>query len=67
MQDDFDWSIKEIVVVPQVDAIAVYENPDGDIVIRQRDDYNDDPFVCIPRSSLESVITALVAIHSGEE
>ena len=63
MSKDFDWhspEAKESIVVPQVEAIAVYTNPDGNIVIRQQDSYGgEDHFVLIPRSNVNALIKAL--------
>jgi len=57
---DFDWSDTESVVVENVDAIAVYPNPGGDIVIRQDSRLNgEDIFVVLPMSKLSSIISAL--------
>ena len=44
--DSFDWFDNECVVVPEQEALAVYPNPDGDVVIRReaRWDENEDPF-----------------------
>lgn len=51
---------KEAVVVPSVQAIAVYTNPDGDIVIRQQDPMGqDDAVVVIPRAMVGRVVKAL--------
>jgi len=33
---DFSWRDTDAVVVRQQDAIAVYSNPDGDLLIRRR-------------------------------
>ena len=35
---DFDWQNDELVVLPLQPATAVYTNPHGVIVIRQRDE-----------------------------
>lgn len=52
----------EATVVPSVQAIAVYENPRGDVVIRQQGSMGeDDAFVHIPRSMLTIIINALKA------
>ncbi len=37
MSGDFDWTETESMVLGQQLAIAVYENPRRDIVIRQQD------------------------------
>ena len=63
MSNDFKWhdaESKESVVVPSVDAIAVYSNPDGDVVIRQESRMGEeDSVIVIPRSMIEHVIGAL--------
>jgi len=63
--DDFDWNAdgnKEDVVIPQVDAVAVYQNGTGNVVIRQQDPMGDrDQFVVIPRGSVNTLIKALRA------
>ena len=47
--NDFSWSDESLVVVKRVDAIAVYKNPEGDIVIRQENRGNDeDSRVVVP-------------------
>lgn len=59
-EDNFNWNNNESVVVEPMEAIAVYTNPKGDIVIRQQRGYPDeDVFVVIPRSRVEDVVTAL--------
>jgi hypothetical protein len=42
--EDFSWRDTDAVAVRQQDAIAVYSNPDGDLVIRRRQawDENED-------------------------
>lgn len=40
-KDEFDWGDKESVVVKSQDAIAVYPNPDGDIVIRRQQSWQE--------------------------
>jgi hypothetical protein len=57
---DFSWSDTNSVVVEPVEAIAVYRNPKGAIVIRQQDTMGgDDMVVIIPQSRLQDVILAL--------
>jgi hypothetical protein len=47
--NDFSWSDESLIVVKRVDAIAVYKNPEGDIVIRQENRGNDeDSRVVVP-------------------
>lgn len=45
---DFDWSHSESVVFRSYAAVAVYQNEDGDLVIRQKQDgYDDEDSVVI--------------------
>jgi hypothetical protein len=47
--NDFSWSDEALIVVKRVDAIAVYKNPEGDIVIRQeRRSGGEDNVVIVP-------------------
>lgn len=47
-------------IVNQVDAIAVYRNGGGDIVIRQRHPMaNEDPCIVIPLEQAENLIEAI--------
>ncbi len=60
MSQDFDWSSESVVVQP-VEAIAVYTNPRGEIVIRQRSLVgSEDPFIVIPISHVQSVVDAML-------
>jgi hypothetical protein len=53
---------KESIVVKSVEAIAVYTNELGDIVIRQQNMMGDDDyFVSFPKSSINALIKALKA------
>lgn len=58
-----DWSsseMKQHIVVPQVDAIAVYRNPDGDVVVRQRNSTGeDDAVIFVPPSAVAALVKAL--------
>lgn len=55
--EDFSWDDSESVAV---EAIAVYSNPEGDIVIRQQSAMGeDDVWVVIPRGRVADVIAAL--------
>ena len=59
---DFNWQDnEEAIVIPRQDAIAVYANPDGDVVIRRERDWNeqDDVFIVINRKCVHSVIEAM--------
>jgi len=65
MAQDWDWSLKESagdIVVPSVDAIAVYQNQQQDVVIRQQNSLGeDDHVIIIPKSNVRAVIKALQA------
>jgi len=62
MDDDFDWiEARDSIVIKEVSAIAVYQNPNGDVVIRQKCGPNDecDSFVVLPKSEITKLITAV--------
>lgn len=60
MGSDWNWNDKESTVIPAVQAVAVYTNPSGDIVIRQQDHYgDDDAVIVIPRSQAAQLAKAL--------
>lgn len=63
MAQDWDWygdSERESIVVQEVSAVAVYQNPQGDIVIRQKSGITDeDSLIVIPPSSIDALIKAL--------
>jgi hypothetical protein len=60
MSDDFSWDNDESIVVEPVLGIAVYENPDGDVVIRIQSDCSDgDEFIAIPRDRARAVAAAI--------
>jgi hypothetical protein len=60
MDDWLSGSLKDSTVVPQVDAIAVYTNLDGLVVIRQRSQIGeDDAFIAVPKGSVAALIKAL--------
>lgn len=60
VSDEFDWK-SDRVVIPTVPGIAVYTNPDGDVVIRQFDAYaNDgDSFVYFPKWAAKAIVAAI--------
>ncbi len=61
MSNNFDWNSEDVIVKP-VDAIAVYTNTNGDIVIRQQSPHNgEDQIVVVPVSHVQSVVNALMA------
>ena len=57
--DDFKWD-EEDVVIQQVDAVAVYRNPHGDLVIRQRvSASHDDSVVVVPMERAKALRAAI--------
>jgi hypothetical protein len=58
---DFSWQETDAVVVRQQDAIAVYSNPDGDLVIRRRQawDEDDDVWIVVAQTQIRAVIDAM--------
>lgn len=64
MSDEkFNWSAENPqVVIAKQDAVAIYLNPDNDIVIRREADWPDedeDAFIVIPRFAARRFIEAL--------
>jgi hypothetical protein len=59
--EDFSWRDTDAVVVRQQDAIAVYSNPDGDLVIRRRRawDEEDDIWIVVAQTQVRTVIDAM--------
>jgi hypothetical protein len=62
-ENDFDWSeVVDETIIQSVGQIAVYENPDGDVVIRQRGidyDMDNDSVVVVPSRYLDPLIKRL--------
>jgi hypothetical protein len=60
---DFKWygeDASESVVIQSVQAVAVYTNPHGEIVIRQQSSaQDDDHFIAIPRSQVKALLKAI--------
>ena len=62
---EFSWE-SEPVVVEEVEAVAVYKNPQGRIVIRQKDFMGDeDSFIFIHQQHVDKLIAALRAIKKS--
>lgn len=66
--DNFSWSDARTegqVVVPEQAAIAIYENPQGDIVIRQEAQMHpdEDQFIYIQPTYLPRLIAALEQVR----
>ena len=70
-EPDFNWDdVKDSTILQSVGAIAVYENPNGDVVIRQKGiDYgmDDDHFVVVPARYLEPLIARLIDLKVAEK
>ena len=64
MSKEWNWfgeSEKDSVVVPAVQAIAVYSNQAGEIVIRQEDSVGgDDSVIVFPKSQAKAIIDAII-------
>jgi hypothetical protein len=66
MSDDFKWyeeESKEVIIVEEVSAIAIYDGQHGHIVIRQQQHMEDDAVIIFPRLYLEAIIKALVELR----
>lgn len=65
MSNNWKWNDednKALTVFPTVSAVAVYTNPDGDIVVRQEGYMGgDDSIIVIPRIHAGAVISAIQA------
>jgi hypothetical protein len=58
--NDFSWSDPRAIVVKRVDAIAVYKNGDGDLVIRQENPSGEaDRIVIVPAQYAYTVLEAM--------
>jgi hypothetical protein len=59
--EEFKWDDDEAVVVKPVQAIAVYRNGFGHVVIRQEKSsfQDDDPYIVVPQPALRKLIEAL--------
>jgi hypothetical protein len=67
---DWDWnssSARESLVLPRVDALAIYANNNGEIVLRQQGmDGHDDSIIIIPKSQAQEVINAIATMLSDK-
>jgi hypothetical protein len=58
--NDFSWSDPRSIVVKRVDAIAVYKNGEGDLVIRQENPSGEgDRIVVVPAQYAYTVLEAM--------
>lgn len=65
--NDFSWSDDSLVVVKRVDAIAVYRNPEGDIVIRQeRRGGAEDNVVIVPGQYAYTLVESVQRLLKGQ-
>lgn len=58
--EEFNWNDREIIVVPKQDAVAVYPNPQGAIVIRQEDEMDTDQVIIVQPDAARALAAALV-------
>jgi hypothetical protein len=58
---DFSWTNEEAVVLREQRQTAIYWNPDGDLVLRQRADWDEanDPYLVIGANNLQDFIDAI--------
>jgi hypothetical protein len=58
---DFDWLNSESVVVPEQQAVAIYFNPNGELVIRQERSWSDeyDHFIVIHQRNAQQFLDKL--------
>ena len=57
--EDFDWGDVDGVVLAEQAETAVYWNPKGDLVIRQRNWHDDDSLIFISKNSVDEFIGKL--------
>jgi len=62
--EDFYWNDAESIVIPEQAALAVYTNPRGEIVIRQKRswDREEDHFVYFDKTHVATLIDKLQAL-----
>jgi hypothetical protein len=70
MADKFNWGNleKQDLVVENIAALAVYQDPNGDAVIRQDGNIflQEDNVITIPRPFLPKLIAALMRLQSED-
>ncbi|CAM5771920.1 hypothetical protein LMIY3S_03670 [Labrys miyagiensis] len=58
--DNFDWNDREVIAVPEQQAIAVYTNPHHQVVLRFHDaDEQEDRWVVIAPEHVDRLCKAL--------
>ena len=65
--NDFSWSDESLIVVKRVDAIAVYKNPQGDIVVRQESRMGDeDNIIIVPAQYAYTLVESMQRLLKGQ-
>ncbi len=59
VDENFSWADRDELVIKPVDAVAIYTNVNGDLVIRQQNHMEDDAIVVIPKEHGLKVIEAI--------
>jgi hypothetical protein len=67
--DEFDWDVARengSIVQSNVKRIAIYDNPNGDLVIRQEppDFQDEDVFIVIGKNNVDAVIAEMRALQA---
>jgi hypothetical protein len=57
--DEFDWNDESLVVLREQPETAIYFNPEGSLVIRQRRYLEDDPYVVISAANINEFLDKL--------
>ena len=66
MLDPLDWNDSASVLIQPVEAVAVYINPNNDVVLRQQNALlDDDSVVIIPKQHINLLISRLMAIKEA--
>ena len=61
MTSEFNWNENDSIVIRKMDAVAVYQNPHGQIVIRQENEYGDgDSIIVVNLDGARILAAALV-------
>lgn len=62
--DDFDWNDSDAVVIAHQGQVAVYLNPDGDVVVRQEGDWwrKDDAWIVVQPDKARRLCEAILAL-----
>jgi hypothetical protein len=63
----FDWSNEDDLAVREQMATALYFNEGGDVVVRQRDFYEEDGIIVLTRDSARNLALALLRLVDAEE